>query len=112
MSEKLTNKNAVVKRLKYGKLPTFTVDKIDGAMLSHQGEKYNLTFFSDRPAVPSYTELIVDRTNGQVLNERFKEDPNSLNFERVLTSGVELDLTSMKAVVTLLLDAINKVENK
>ena len=112
MSEKLTNKNTIVKRLKYGKLPTFTIDKIDGAMLSHHGEKYNLTFFSDRPVVPSYTELVVDKTNGQVINERFKEDPSSLNFERILTSGVELDITSMKAVVTLMLEAINKVENK
>ncbi|MGJ1431598.1 hypothetical protein ACR79M_08475 [Sphingobacterium spiritivorum] len=107
------NSTSTVKRkLRYNKSLTFSVDRADGATLSHNNKMFTLTFFVDRPSIPDYSNLIIESKTGKVISEEFKIDGNGVDFERTLTTSIEVDLNGLKSIATLLLNAIQQTEKK
>lgn len=112
MGEKSEEKATIYKRLKYRESNSFSVDKVDGAMLSCSNSKYVVSFFNERPISPEYSNMEIEADTGRILNEEMITDGDFVDFERVLTSAIETDLSTLKSITTMLINAIAKAEKK
>lgn len=104
---------SIKKKIKYNTTSTYEVVSPSGASLTvnSSNNRVLLNFFSERPVLPEYAELTIDKTNGLVLNEKNTIDEEYLDVERVMLSGVEMDFNTLKAIASLLINQVNFIEN-
>lgn len=102
----------VKKKLKFLKEDSYKLSTVTGASLTGMGNsRFVLNFFRDSPVIAEYADFEIEPKSGKVIKETMVMDNDYLDIERIITSGIELDLNTLKSISTLILNQINMVEN-